>query len=405
MRMSWVVLLISGCSLQLDPGRLPCDIDEHCNAGEVCGANNRCVPAAPDAGLELDGEPLGEADTGLTTDADMDGEPSSDMSMSSVDAAELDLDVADVSQPDSEVVDTGFLDEGVIDAALPDAAPTDGAPIDAEPVDAEVPDSLPQDMPDVGPREPMRPDWVADQPLRFVEAGSFLRGDPRGDGAEDIALPLAPIELGEYWIDTLEVTVGLFSDCVAAGDCVAPPPGQFDGPGCATEAEHPRNCLSWSQADAFCTAAGGRLPSEAEWEKAARGGCELDDNPGCDLLTDARAYPWGEVAPTCDRAWLGCAVTLRNTGSLSPRGDSPYGVTDLLGNIAEMTDDVYVADAYRDGEAVDPRRPWSPEAGGEGVLRGGHALTRPESMRLDTRDRWSGLPSADVGFRCVYLPE
>lgn len=204
-----------------------------------------------------------------------------------------------------------------------------------------------------------------------IPAGAFTRGSTRG---ADDERPVRVQTLGAYRIDRTEVTRGMYAACVAARKCS---PAAFD---LLHEASLPMTNVSWHEARAFCTWAGGRLPTEAEWEKAARGG-------------DAREYPWGE-ALDCSRANWGnfenegpCAG--KNPGKpvqvgSYPDGASPFGVLDMAGNVWE-----WVADKYD----RDPSRR---------VVRGGSCCSYFVPPRLSNRNAWDPAHrDGDLGFRCV----
>jgi len=165
----------------------------------------------------------------------------------------------------------------------------------------------------------------------LIPAGSFWMGcnsavDNDCDSDES---PYHEVTLSGYYIDKTEVTVDDYADCVTAGACTAPSTAssycnwEVSGKG-----NHPVNCVNWSQAGEYCTWAGKRLPTEAEWEKAARG-------------TDGRKYPWGNEDATCEYAVMddgvnGCGTdSTWNVCSKSPAGDSPYGLCDMSGNVWE----------------------------------------------------------------------
>ena len=137
------------------------------------------------------------------------------------------------------------------------------------------------------------------------------------DGSES-EKPVHIVELDGFWIDQTEVTSGMYAQCVDAGACSPPEesnPTQVDT---ARYDVYPVINVSWFQANDYCNWIGGRLPTEAEWEKAARG-------------DDGRLYPWGDDEPTCRLAnyWT-CVNRISAVGSY-PAGASPYGALDMAG--------------------------------------------------------------------------
>jgi iron(II)-dependent oxidoreductase len=206
-------------------------------------------------------------------------------------------------------------------------------------------------------------------------------------------------------MDRLEVTVEQFQACVDAGICN----GNVSNDGAcnydkAGREQHPMNCVSWQDATVFCAWKGQLLPSEAQWERAARGGCELFTSQEC--ATVFPKYPWGNGGVTCDLAAIsGCGET--STGSHQvgsyPAGVSPYGVYDMAGNVAEWTRDWYSAFYYSMSSTINPI---GPTVGSERSVRGSSYLANVfgsstllaiwfrESMAPDK-------PQAQIGFRCV----
>ena len=175
----------------------------------------------------------------------------------------------------------------------------------------------------------------------YVPAGPFIMG--REDPAElsrSHAIKLRPpqiVELPGFWIDKTEVTNAMYARCVAAGDCDEPltpvlPPYQnyYQNP---AYGEYPVLGVTFDNAKTYCRWAKRHLPTEAEWEKAARG--ELGN-----------LYPWGNQPPNCNRAnHLLCNEGTLPVGAL-PGGVSPYGALDLAGNVWEWVEDWYEPEAY-----------------------------------------------------------
>lgn len=171
--------------------------------------------------------------------------------------------------------------------------------------------------------------------MALVPAGPFTMGaDTVGEPDEH---PSHTVELPAFYLDLTEVSNEAWARCVAAGAC--PPPDaasaarngfgadlRFRGP------RQPVSAVGWDEARGYCAWLGKRLPTEAEWEKAARG-------------TDARRYPWGNAEPTLDRAVFSGGGVTADVGT-HPRGAGPYGHLDLAGNVWEWVEDVYDPYAY-----------------------------------------------------------
>ena len=197
---------------------------------------------------------------------------------------------------------------------------------------------------------------VDDAPMVVVPEGQYYRGATAANqpAAER---PLRLITQHAFQIDTHEVTVAQYRQCVDAGRC--PEPDNADGCNYWVDGRntYPVNCLSWNEAENYCLQIGKRLPTESEWEKAARGGCETHGDVACDAATDASAYPWGmQPGPNCPRAWL-VSCNGGDTAAVpatSPLGDSVYGVQDMAGNVSEATQDCYNETFYTDGPDTDP---------------------------------------------------
>lgn len=226
----------------------------------------------------------------------------------------------------------------------------------------------------------------------FIPAGEFLMGcntDNSWKWAD--AKPPHRVYLDAYYIDRHEVTETEFQRCVEAGECMKPGSDDDCTWGKSGWETHPITCVKWKQAEAFCQWAGKRLPTEAEWEKAARG-------------TDGRIYPWGNEVANCEFAVMDDGDTGCGKGSTwevcsKPKGNSPYGLCDMAGNVSEWVKDRYSKDAYNTSFA---RNPLGPSSGNNRILRGGswysNQITLQSFQRigtdLDYWDYWSG-------FRCA----
>jgi formylglycine-generating enzyme required for sulfatase activity len=241
------------------------------------------------------------------------------------------------------------------------------------------------------------PRWVAatigpDGVRRLlVPAGSFVMGAGAGDRvAEEDERPPHRVSLAEFWINETEVTNDLYRRCVAAGNCRRP-----SAVACSTEqlgyndsgmGDYPVACVTWADAQAYCQWSGGRLPTEAEWEKAARS-------------TDGIIYPWGNQSSNCQLANRdGCLGEIAAVGS-SLSGASPYGLLDMAGNVAEWTADWYDSTYYHDSPEQNPA---GPATGELKVVRGGGWNSPPPAIRVTAR--FGAEParlSPAVGFRCV----
>jgi formylglycine-generating enzyme required for sulfatase activity len=255
--------------------------------------------------------------------------------------------------------------------ALPTSPPT------AEPTATIVPTPVAGAI-QVSPKDGME--------MVYVPAGDFSMGSLAGTSDEQ---PVHTITLDAYWIDKTEVTNVMYSQCVQSGPCLKPynqsnthfnyyPDPQF--------ANYPVLNLKWSSADKYCTWAGRRLPTEAEWEKAARG-------------TDGRTYPWGNSDPNNSLLNFNNPVgdALRVGSYL--HGASPYGALDMAGNLREWVADWYDALYY----ATSPQsNPTGPVSGQYKVLRGGS--WHSDLYNIRSADRQYSAPDIrdkTVGFRCA----
>jgi serine/threonine-protein kinase len=264
--------------------------------------------------------------------------------------------------------------------------------------------------------------------LVYVPAGTFRLGAADSDSsARDDEKPQLTIYLDAYWIDRTEVTVAQFQEFVAAsgyetdaeqgccegeyaqtGGVIYAPGAQFvgnatwrlplGGGGQPASPRHPVVQVSWRDAVAYCTWAGRRLPTEAEWEKAARG-------------TTGLIYPWGNeydgrrvnaCDKNCGATWhTADDDTFPRTGTVGVflAGASPYDVLDMAGNVWEWVNDYY---DFRGYFKVPTANPPGPEAGLTHSLRGGSWLDSADRVRTTARDH--NVPDGRnnvTGFRCA----
>ncbi len=225
--------------------------------------------------------------------------------------------------------------------------------------------------------------------LVFVPAGEFTMGDN-----SLYEQPIHQVFLDAYWIDQTEVTNAMYAKCVDANQCNPPSNtssythdtyfgnSQFDN--------YPVIRVSWNDANDYCFWAGRRLPTEAEWEKAARG-------------TNASIYPWGNDDPKDNL--LNFKSNVGDTTEVGgyPQGASIYGALDMSGNVWEWVEDWYDENYYRTSPSSNPL---GPDSGQYKVLRGGSWYYNFYDVVRSAR-RYGYDPSSsyyDIGFRCSRSP-
>jgi serine/threonine-protein kinase len=239
---------------------------------------------------------------------------------------------------------------------------------------------------------------IADAVAACVAAGGSGDLCRRSFSAE---VPRHEITLDAFWIDRTEVTNAQYRKCVEAGICEEPATCDWGTPtyNDSAKADHPVVCVTWNQARTYCQWAGKRLPTEAEWEKAARG-------------TDGLVFPWGDtfdgrLVNFCD---LNCESERRNEdwddghASTAPvgsyaEGQSPYGAWDMAGNVWEWVSDWYDGYYYAGSPASNPP---GPDTGTEKVARGGSWYGLWSYARAATRRGHQPSDRGSIfGTRCV----
>jgi formylglycine-generating enzyme required for sulfatase activity len=220
--------------------------------------------------------------------------------------------------------------------------------------------------------------------LLYVPAGEFTMGsEVRAEEG-----PLHQVTISAFWIDQTEVTNAMYAKCVKANQCRPPRvtssntrENYYYNP---EFANYPVISVSWNDANTYCSWVGRKLPTEAEWEKAARG-------------IDGRIYPWGDDEP--DGTLLNLDIADTTQAGAFPGGVSIYGALDMAGNVWEWVSDWYGAAYYQDSPATDPL---GPEAGELRVLRGGSWGSPGDgfysALRYKNGPRFNNL---QIGFRCA----
>jgi formylglycine-generating enzyme required for sulfatase activity len=237
--------------------------------------------------------------------------------------------------------------------------------------------------------------------LSFIPAGEFEMGTTSGNPD---ASPIHTVSLNGFWMDTTEITNQMYAQFLnsqgnqmeggtnwlnvrkASGQIVEKDGSWRSQPG---KENHPIVGVSWYGADTYCQWAGRRLPTEAEWEYAARG-------------TDGRRFPWGNEGLSCNATnFHGCGKGTLAVGSL-PKGSSPFGIFDLAGNVSEWVNDRYAGDYYQSSPSFNPT---GPANGYYRVVRGGYWDSSYLQI-ISTRRDWAGadIHESGLGFRCALTP-
>lgn len=239
----------------------------------------------------------------------------------------------------------------------------------------------------------------------YIPQGSFQMGgiDPRAGSDEK---PLHKVDMKGYWIDKVEVTNAMYLLCVQAGACNPPQalasetrPSYFNNP---EYNNFPVVNVTWDSAKQYCTWAGRRMLTEAEWEYAARG-------------NTINTYPWGDQKPDASRANFNYMVGDTNMVGSYPSGASPFGVLDMSGNVMEWIQDFYGTEYYNSGSTSNPTGPLARTSYFNRVVRGGSYADPEAEIRLANRastlgpdyqaelgsKAYLGEFSPRIGFRCA----
>jgi formylglycine-generating enzyme required for sulfatase activity len=239
----------------------------------------------------------------------------------------------------------------------------------------------------------------------FIPGGVFKMGglDVLRDPDE---IPVHQIQLNTFWIDQVEVTNGMYGLCVRAAKCRKPEllnsANRADYFGNPEFRDYPVVQVTWYDANAYCQWAGRRLPTEAEWERAARG-------------DDMRTFPWGDEPPNSHNSNSMNIVGDTSRVGTYAEGASPFGVLDMAGNVWEWVSDYYSKNYYAESPAQNPTGPAHDPGYHLRVIRGGSFKDDGITLRLSNRGFEVGpdpsvLPtdpayfghfSARIGFRCV----
>ena len=273
---------------------------------------------------------------------------------------------------------------GVLVTNSMSAQPTMAPPAPPTTAPPAMPTEAPAAMPTTAPAAPQTEVSVKDgMTLLYVPAGKFFMGSTDSDSqALPNEKPQHTVDLDAFWIDQTEVTNTMYKRCVQAGLCQAPSDAAFYAD--AQFGNYPVVYVNWNDAQAYCRWAGRQLPTEAQWEKAARG-------------ADGRLYPWGEGIG-CDKAnYAGCKGKAIAVGSY-PSGASPYGALDMAGNVWEWVADWFGENYYASSPSSNPT---GPASGQYPVMRGGSWSSEAQYLRAAFRS-WDHprYRNDNYGFRC-----
>jgi formylglycine-generating enzyme required for sulfatase activity len=302
------------------------------------------------------------------------------------------------STPDQAEVDVSDTKTAEAIPASQTAAPTSTPKLTSTPNYTPTPDTSPKQRPMDGMVMVYVPEGEFEMGMN--EEDALVECEERNTNCENklfwtMEEPVHTVFLDAFWIDQTEVTNTMYAKCVEAGVCDLPEEKKSD-----THADYYNNrkyadypviYVSWNDARTYCEWAGARLPTEAEWEKAARG-------------TDRRIYPWGnafdkEFANCCTLDWSYSSSTDTMPVGSYPSGTSPYGALDMAGNVWEYVADRYDEDYYANSPSSNPL---GPESGDSRVMRGGAW----DGYSYHLRSAYRSVTGTDstgnyIGFRCA----
>jgi len=234
----------------------------------------------------------------------------------------------------------------------------------------------------------LEPPPTAETTMVEIPEGPFTMGFDGTQALED-ERPKHQVRLPTFFMDLHEVTTVQYASFLAATNRDAP--WQWNEVNLSQHSDRPVIGVDWSDADAYCQWRGKRLPTEAEWEKSARG-------------TDGRSYPWGNHVPSKDLANFALGARFSYSQVLMPvqsyeQGKSPYGLYHMAGNVWEWVQDWYGANYY---EVSPEYNPQGPEQGQFKVLRGGSWSDLPKYLLTYGRFKLSPeTRNSYIGFRCA----
>ena len=233
--------------------------------------------------------------------------------------------------------------------------------------------------------DPYALDWIE------IPSGNYMMG---GNEVTEAEIPVHQVTIAAFEMTRSEITAYQYSKCFDDGVCTAPEIGDRMTWTVAVKSHHPANGVTWFQANDFCVWAGGRLPSESEWEYAARSG-------GMDLK-----YPWGDADPTCDYCIMheeteqqGCGTGGTEVVCSVSAGDTEEGLCDMAGSVYEWMMDTW--HPTYDGAPTDGSA-WIDGTSADWTSRSGSYQSGSETLLLQTRGRLGyDTSQPDLGFRCA----